>query len=62
MAEAYEEESMQNLSTNVRALQVEPFMFEPMPQEYDNTNESSSSVPESEIEDTNIERIGNALW
>ena len=62
MAEAYEEESMQDLSINVRALQVEPFMFEPMPQEYDNANESSSSVPESEIEDTNIERIGNALW
>ena len=64
MAEAYEEESMQDLSINVRAVQVEPFMFEPMrqSQEYDNANESSSSDPESEIEDTNIERIGNALW
>ena len=50
MAEAYEEESMQDLSINVRALQVEPFMFEAMPQEYDIANESSSSDTESEIE------------
>ena len=55
---------MQDLSINVRAVQVEPFMFEPMQQsqEYDNANESSSSYPESEIEDTSIERIGKALW
>ena len=57
MAEAYEEESMQDLSINVRALQVEPFMFEPMPQEYDNTNESSSSDPESEVEDTEADLV-----
>ena len=55
---------MQDLSINVRAVQVEPFMFEPMQQsqEYDNANESSSSDPESEIEDTNIGRIENTLW
>ena len=64
MAEVYKEESMQDLSINVWALQAEPFMFEPMQlsQEYDNANESSSSDPESKIEDTNIERIGNTLW
>ena len=55
---------MQDLSINVRAVQVEAFMFEPMQQsqEYDNANESSSSDPESEIEDTNIGRIENTLW
>ena len=55
---------MQDLSINVRAVQVEPFMFEPMQQsqEYDNAIESSSSVPESEIEDTNIGRIEKTLW
>ena len=63
MAEIIEEESSDDLVINIRALEIQPFMFEPMSALNEGNASSSSSAEESEgEEDVNPERIGNTDW
>ena len=65
MAENFEEEFLDDSVIDIRTIEVQPFMFEPMPGSNDRHHSSSSeweTESEEQEEDVNPERIGNTDW
>ena len=64
MAGNFEEELLDDSAIDIRAIEVQPFRFEPMPWSSNDSDRSSEWETESEEEneDINLERIGNTDW
>ena len=62
MANNFENESFDDSVIEIRKMDVQPFMFEPMPGHLnEETSQSPSSEPE-DAEDNITERIGTIHW